>query len=380
MIGVIADDLTGAAEIGAVGLRHGLQAEVLLADEPPDHVDLVCLDTDSRSCAPSEAAERAASAARRLRQRRVEWLYKKTDSLLRGNVTPEIEAIVLELGLTGALLIPANPSHGRTIVDGQYYVRRQLIHQTEYAHDLEYPRRTPNVLELCGTPSTLIRSVGKPSAPLPESGFIIGEAASLHDLRCWGMRRRENWLMAGGAEFFGALLKPAAPLPQGQPVPGKELFVCGSASDATRKFVADQAQFGVPVVSLPERMARLSSLEPAEVIALSDQAVLALRRRSRAILAVGLPQVQEATQGRMLAEQLVRVAKAVLRRIKLGHVFVEGGATAVALARRMGWTRLKVLAELAPGVVDLSVTDGRSQLVLTIKPGSYAWPIFLRHA
>ena len=29
MIGVIADDLTGAAETGAVGLRHGLRAEVI---------------------------------------------------------------------------------------------------------------------------------------------------------------------------------------------------------------------------------------------------------------------------------------------------------------------------------------------------------------
>src|SRR3974390_1311193 len=28
MIGVIADDLTGAAELGGVGLRHGLRAEV----------------------------------------------------------------------------------------------------------------------------------------------------------------------------------------------------------------------------------------------------------------------------------------------------------------------------------------------------------------
>ncbi len=33
MIGVIADDLTGAAELGAVGLRHGLQAEIIEAGQ-----------------------------------------------------------------------------------------------------------------------------------------------------------------------------------------------------------------------------------------------------------------------------------------------------------------------------------------------------------
>ena len=41
MIGVIADDLTGAAELGAVGLRHGLSAEVVLSGEPTPGIDLV---------------------------------------------------------------------------------------------------------------------------------------------------------------------------------------------------------------------------------------------------------------------------------------------------------------------------------------------------
>ena len=34
MIGVIADDLTGAAELGAVGRRLGLKAEILFNDRP----------------------------------------------------------------------------------------------------------------------------------------------------------------------------------------------------------------------------------------------------------------------------------------------------------------------------------------------------------
>ena len=45
----------------------------------------------------------------------------------------------------------------------------------------------------------------------------------------------------------------------------------------------------------------------------------------------------------------------------------------MGLARGMGWHRLAVKSELAPGVVTLSVIGGGSPL-LTIKPGSYAWP------
>lgn len=380
MIGVIADDLTGAAEIGAVGLRQGLRAEVILAGAPDSKSELICVDTDSRSCGLIEAAHRAATAARWLQNCGVDWFYKKTDSVLRGYVTSEIEAIVAELGLKGALLVPANPSLGRTIVEGQYFVRGRLIHQTEFAQDPEHPRLSPNVLELLDAPSTLTISVGKSDVPLPECGFVIGEAANSHDLLSWAARRRKDWLMAGGAEFFGALLKPTTPIPSSRHVPGGELFVCGSASDATRKFVGSQARRGVPVFSLPAKMAWVNSLEPAEVIALAEKAVRALGGRPRVILDVGLPLVNNSRQARRLAELLVRVAEAVLGRAHVGHVFAEGGATAVALARHMGWSRLAVIAELAPGVVTLSVTDGSVPLLWTIKPGSYAWPESLLHA
>ncbi len=59
MIGVVADDLTGAAELGAVGLRHGLQAEIVVEGKPSGEANLVCIDTNSRSCDPREAGRRA---------------------------------------------------------------------------------------------------------------------------------------------------------------------------------------------------------------------------------------------------------------------------------------------------------------------------------
>jgi len=373
MIGVVADDLTGAAEIGAVGLRHGLRAEVILAGEPSDNVDLICVDTDSRSCDPLEAGQRATNAALMLKNCGAEWIYKKTDSVLRGNVTPEIEAIVKQLGLSGALLVPANPSLGRTVVNGQYFVRGQLIHQTEFARDPKHPRLSPNVLELLDKPLGLPISVGRSGELLPERGIIIGEVASAKDVRGWARLRNEQWLMAGGAEFFGALLKPAAPMPQSRNAPGKELFVCGSASEATRKFVARQAQLGVPVFSLPNELVMVGAFDATEVSALAARVVAALQATPRVIVHVGLPQVRDVSLAGMLATHLVRVAEAVLRNASVGHVFAEGGATAVGLARGMGWHRLVVKSELAPGVVTLALSGDGSPL-LTIKPGSYAWP------
>lgn len=99
----------------------------------------------------------------------------------------------------------------------------------------------------------------------------------------------------------------------------------------------------------------------------------ALQSAERVILQIGLPLIQDIASAGMLTLHLVGVAKEVLRRVKVSHVFAEGGATAVALARQMDWHRLEVTAELAPGVVTLS-TPGESSVWFTMKPGTYEWP------
>src|ERR1035437_1401499 len=111
MIGVIADDLTGAAELGAIGLRHGLRAEIVRSGKPSGAADLVCVDTDSRACAPAEAAKRAAAAAKLLRAAGAKWIYKKVDSVLRGQVTAEVEH-----GLRAEIVRSGKPSGAADLV------------------------------------------------------------------------------------------------------------------------------------------------------------------------------------------------------------------------------------------------------------------------
>ena len=183
MIGVIADDLTGAAELGAVGLRHGLSAEVVANGNPSGEADLVCVDTDSRSQSPVEAARRVTAAVNMLQQAGAEWIYKKVDSVLRGQVMAEVEAMMQQLGFERALLAPANPSLGRTIRDGKYFIRGKLIHKTEFARDPQFPRTSARVLELLKTPQTFAINVCTLRDAMPETGIILAEAASPQDVR-----------------------------------------------------------------------------------------------------------------------------------------------------------------------------------------------------
>jgi len=377
MIGVVADDLTGAAEIAAVGLRYGLRAEVMLEGKP-GQADLVCFDTDSRSHSPKAAARRAASAAETFSDGGVHWVYKKVDSVLRGHVTAEIEAIAKQLRAKRILLVPANPSLGRTIRSGAYFINRKPLDQTEFARDPEYPRRSANVLELLG-PTTLPIQVCQPGDTLPKNGIIVGEAESPADLERWASRRTEVDLLAGGAEFFAALLSEAGYAGRRNEADDwrdaeieKKLIISGTNSDASREFIEAAKKQGTPVFSLQSSLAQGAQLEPTDCRELAQEVGTAFDFKRSVILQIGLPQVTSIVVARRLATYLVQVAEEVLRENVVKGLYVEGGATATELVRRMGWTRLRVLRELAPGVVTLAPATAE-WLTLTIKPGSYAW-------
>jgi uncharacterized protein YgbK (DUF1537 family) len=377
--------LTGAAELAAVGWRYGLRAEVLVKAGPGEaaapKTDLVCYDTDSRFCSAEEAARRASAAAGWLRQADAKSVYKKVDSVLRGQVMAEVLAVMRQLKLDSALLAPANPGLGRTIQGGRYFVQGRPIDQTEFRVDPEYPRLSANVLDLVTRPEEVPICVGRVGEPLPDRGITLCEAVSRDDLADWARRSDLHRLHAGGAEFFAAFLaarglsrKAHSDRSQVQtPDRSKELFVCGSTSEATRAFVEAARMHNTPVFGLPVELAQGSTFSSAAAGALAQRVLEAFERCARVILHVGLPPVTERAIARTLVSHLAQVAELVLVRRDITQVHVEGGATAAELVERMGWRRLVLVEELAPGVVTLR-PEAAPALMLTMKPGSYRWP------
>lgn len=379
MIGVIADDLTGAAEIGAVGLRHGLTAEVVAAGPPNRKVDLVCMDTNSRSLPAADAARRVVTATRQLLAAGAQWIFKKTDSVLRGQVTAELEAMLQQLGSTQALLLPANPSLGRTIREGRYFVHGKPINQTDFAHDPQHPRTSAFVLKLLRPSELFPVRVLASGVAFYRNGIFIGAVTNRRQLEQWVARWAPNMLLAGGAECFGAALrargvsKLAAAGNQKPTAATRELFVCGSASDSCRKFASQAQRRGTSVFALADALNSQGRLSATATQAIVQQTIAALKTQRRVILHIGLPQIGKSGAAPRFAGQLVKLAARVLDQTAVEHVYAEGGETAAALMRRMGWQRLSVLREIAPGVATLGLTGGKSRW-LTIKPGSYSWP------
>ena len=61
------------------------------------------------------------------------WIYKKTDSVLRGHIVDELKIQMQLTGKQKAFFMPANPSLDRTISNGKYFVNNVPLNETAFA-------------------------------------------------------------------------------------------------------------------------------------------------------------------------------------------------------------------------------------------------------
>ncbi|MCU0915612.1 MAG: hypothetical protein MUC88_13760 [Planctomycetes bacterium] len=380
MMVVIADDLSGAAEIAGISWRFGLAAQVQRRFTLGNGIDVAGVNTSTRDATESVARTTVGALAGELNDTEGLWCYKKVDSVLRGHVGAELEVLMRMLHKPRTILAPANPSKGRTIVGGQYRIDNQPLQETDFANDLHYPARSCSVTDLLGAAGGCPVLVLEPSAYQgQEKGIIVAEAESQDDVSRWAGQLDEGTLAAGGSDFFAAVLERRVGPKRVRATSGlvraagPKLFLCGSASEYSRQAVKRAPHLGIPLCPMPEPLFDQVGL-PGPLVAEWTEAVLeALHVPGQAMVAIVQPVVKNAHLAHRLSDYMAALVESVVGRMALGELILEGGATAEAVLARLGWGTLDVLAEYGPGVVQLRMS-GHGNLLVTIKPGSYPWP------
>ncbi|SDK13968.1 four-carbon acid sugar kinase family protein [Sediminibacillus albus] len=141
VIGIIADDLTGANDSGVQLTEKGIDTSVLF-DIPEDQKNLndgIVVDTNSRALAREDAYQVTRKAAAFLKDSGYQHIYKKMDSTLRGHIGTELEAVREVFEPEFIIIAPAFPPYGRTTVDGHHYVKGIKISETEISKDPKHP-------------------------------------------------------------------------------------------------------------------------------------------------------------------------------------------------------------------------------------------------
>ena len=357
MIIVIADDLTGAAELAGIAFSHGLTAEVQTEFSPKTDADIICLDTNTRILTAEDATAKLRALAKRIVAAKPDWIYKKTDSVLRGNIAAELHTLLEATARTRAIFVPANPSRQRVVREGHYFIQDTPLHETDFANDPHHPATTSVVSEIVGNDPAIHIPDARSKSDLDE-----------HTLQCDSLV-----LPAGAADFFTANLRAQGHVPVPvitKPHSGCTLFVCGSMSAWANQRAQQCETHGVPVCSMPEELLGQSNNPKALHDWVSGVCAILTATKS-AMLAIGRQKTVE--HPALLEDRLGHSMAMILAQMEVKRLLLEGGSIASAALRRMKWTHLRVVESAAFNLPGLEVPDRDSPRVF-MKPGSYDWP------
>ncbi|MCM1265637.1 MAG: four-carbon acid sugar kinase family protein, partial [Candidatus Gastranaerophilales bacterium] len=206
LVGVIADDLTGANDTALQFKKCHAKTKILLDYSiPPENdanTEIWAISTESRNIGSGAAEFRMLETISNLNKNlNLEYFYKKIDSTVRGNIAIETLTMVKVLDYDASIIIPAFPSEGRITVGGYHLSKGIPIGRTEMARDPHSPiteSHVPSLLksQLHENEQELVGSIGLKTVmngagpilmkinELIKEGrkLIVADAASLTDI------------------------------------------------------------------------------------------------------------------------------------------------------------------------------------------------------
>lgn len=375
----IADDLTGACDVGAELAAAGHRVRVAVAATPAaaaiaDDGAIVIVNTQSRALPAAEAAGRVRGA---LRARPAGVVLKKIDTALRGHLGAEIDAVEAPVFVLAAI-----PAAGRVTRNGCQWFGDRLLADTEFARDPEG----------AGAESSIPAVIGRES----RRGVVVlgGAALAAGGLAAEVDRRRRTGVDvfvvdaesdADVAAAVAAIL--ALPRP-----------VCLAGSIALAAALARQAAPGAAVVanvaciplpalivngSLHSRaraQATAAVAAGAVAVPLADGAadVIGAALGSGASVALTVPSpadVPDAAALRATERRLADAVRATAARVAIPTLVSIGGETTHAILTALGTTTLAIAGRVAPLVACGTMLDGAAAgTVLVTKGGSGGEP------
>ncbi|MBN9490683.1 MAG: four-carbon acid sugar kinase family protein [Alphaproteobacteria bacterium] len=412
ILGVIADDFTGATDIAGMLVKGGMRTLQTIGVPAkgviPEDIDAVVVALKTRSIAAKDAIAQSLAALKALKDAgcvRFFFKYCSTfDSTDQGNIGPVGDALLDALKARQAIYCPAFPENGRTIFFGHLFVGDLLLSDTHMRHHPLTPmtdsslvrvlaRQTKHKVGLIPLKQVQAGSASLRAAldKLANDGarHVIVDAVADNDLGIIGEAVGDDPLVTGGSGV--ALGLPAAYRRRGllahksgadalPKVSGAAAVLAGSCSDATLGQIGnfkgahlavdtDAICRGEPVSEKAVAWAKQKLDGGPILLSASDkpEAVKALQAKygvEKSSLAI---EQTMAALARGLVDAGVR------------QLVVAGGETSGAVVKALDVTALRIGPEIDPGV-PWTASVGNKPLLLALKSGNFGAPDFFTKA
>ena len=412
ILGVIADDFTGATDIAGMLVKGGMRTlqtiGVPAKGAIPDDVDAVVVALKTRSIAAKDAVAQSLDALKALRAAgcvRFFFKYCSTfDSTDAGNIGPVGDALVDALKAKQAIYCPAFPENGRTIFFGHLFVGDVLLSDSHMRHHPLTPmtdaslvrvlaRQTRHKVGLVALKQVQAGSTSLRAAldKLAADGVrhVVVDAVADTDLGIIGEAIGDDTLVTGGSGV--ALGLPAAYRRRGllshksgadrlPKVEGAAAVLAGSCSAATLGQIA--AFKGAHMALDTDAICRGEDIAAKAL----DWAKGKLGDGPILLSASDKPEAVKALQAKYGVEKsshAIEKTMAALARglvgAGVGRLVVAGGETSGAVVSALDVTALRIGPEIDPGV-PWTASVARKPLLLALKSGNFGAPDFFTKA
>ena len=413
LLGVIADDFTGATDIAGLLARSGVRVSLRIGvpDTPPqDTSAFEVIALKSRTAPVQDAISETRAALEWLQAagaKRFFWKYCSTfDSTAEGNIGPVAEALMADLGTDQTIYCPAFPENGRSIFMGNLFVGQQPLAESPMKDHPLTPMRDSNLMRLLapqvngqvGLIDRLTVAQGAPAlrddiAQHRAEGLahVVVDAVANSDLVTIATAFRDMPLMTGGSAvamplpalyLADGLLAQDAPKQPSHDVPKAAIVLSGSCSSMTNAQVAAYIATGAPSYQLdPLTLADHGPQKVLDWLANQNltQAPLIYATADPASVKAAQAKIGVAEVGAMIEDTLAKCATAA-RDVGARRIIVAGGETSGAVTKALGVAQLDIGTEIAPGVPwTYCISDG-AQIALALKSGNFGREDFFTDA
>lgn len=382
----LSDDLTGAAAAGAEAVRGGGTADVVAWDRIPatSHADVLVIDTNSRLLPEAEAVARIHAVTTQTIELFGEHvvMYKRVDSLLRGNTAAEVRA--WRAAVQGpAILAPAAPSYGVITRDGQQ-LRGGAPIEVASGGDPDVARVHPKGL-LAAAPIAVDQlrsgdSAGPIGRQLTDGLDVMCDAESCADLTEIAHAARTAQrsgipvAMVGSYGLLGAWMRAGRrhrTNASGGTIPGS-LVIATSYQPAT--------------IAQLDELARTPGVEmydaaDGDADAVIAKSIAALRNGRDIVLTTNLPGHVTPAPRPEAAHSAARMAVAIIQHVRPTGLVLLGGEGSSAVIRMLAAVRITVVSEPWSATPLVQLTGGpHDGLTAIIQSGSQGEPTRTLHA
>lgn len=411
-VGVVADDVTGANDIGIMFQKGGYRSAVfplsLLAacdmEAETANLEVIIIDTDSRFDTPPVAAQKVQRATEILKKLHCGRYYNKTCSVFRGNIGAEFDRMQDVLGVSSSMVIAGFPKNGRTTVDGLHYVYGEKLEQSQFSRDPIHKMTTSSLEEIIHSQSS--RSVGlitwrdldrgleyvkaKKDELKKDYAYVIFDVRHQEDLKLIA-RAVADELNICGSSAIGEELPAAYALERGE---GQCFLLAGSLTEQSREQIAYMKGTDCPVYEFrtdciydrAELEAEMNRLVELSLKSMADQGRTLVHTSNREEQ-VGATKEKGQSMGmtheqigRLISGAMCHIAEEVLTKSGCRNLVVAGGDTSAAITQRLQIYRMEIGREIEPGVPAMQGRSSLGALNLVLKSGSFGSESFLKLA